>query len=343
MRAPLTPSVRSANANANANANTTTRTPSKHHRHPNAQQEVDPTPDSADLEQMEWAQDGFFQDLATSIPGIDEAMSFAEVMKQVQSMDYSAIVFDTAPTGHTLRLLNFPTLLEKGLNKLVGLKAGLGGMVGQVSRMMGVPGGEELPDLLLGKVEGLLDVVRKVNAQFQDPALTTFVCVCIPEFLSLYETERLVQELARCGIDSRNIVINQVIFAEAGEHRAPFFAPRCACVPRVLGGPPSKKGFSKPAAAVGGVALGKRQRAHAPVSPSPLSPNTNTTPLKTTTAPQHPPPPPPRARARARARSRRLPPARGARAHAAEVPRTVPRPLRGLPLSQAAAAGGGGG
>jgi arsenite-transporting ATPase len=47
-------------------------------------------------------------------------------------MDYSTIVFDTAPTGHTLRLLNFPTLLEKGLNKLVSLKATMGGMVGQV-------------------------------------------------------------------------------------------------------------------------------------------------------------------------------------------------------------------
>ncbi|GFR40881.1 hypothetical protein Agub_g1533 [Astrephomene gubernaculifera] len=179
--------------------------------------EVDPTLDLGDMEQLEWAQDSFLTDLAGSIPGIDEAMSFAEVMKQVQTMDYSTIVFDTAPTGHTLRLLNFPTILEKGLSKLVALKGAVGGMMGPMSRMLGVSGPEadNLPDQLLGKVEGMLDVVRKVSAQFRDPLLTTFVAVCIPEFLSLYETERLVQELAKFEIDCRNIVINQVIFPES--------------------------------------------------------------------------------------------------------------------------------
>ncbi|XP_057520654.1 ATPase GET3A-like isoform X3 [Amaranthus tricolor] len=171
--------------------------------------EVDPSVESEDLSGE--GPDNFVSELANAIPGIDEAMSFAEMLKLVQTMDYSIIVFDTAPTGHTLRLLQFPSTLEKGLSKMMTLKNKFGGLLSQMTRLFGVEDdfGE---DAILGRLEGMKDVIEQVNQQFRDPDLTTFVCVCIPEFLSLYETERLVQELAKFEIDTHNIIINQVIF-----------------------------------------------------------------------------------------------------------------------------------
>ncbi|MCO5551700.1 hypothetical protein L7F22_005204 [Adiantum nelumboides] len=180
------------------------------------QQEVDPNVESEDFENVEGG--GIVSELANAIPGIDEAMSFAEMLKLVQTMDYSVIVFDTAPTGHTLRLLQFPSTLEKGLGKMMALKNRFGGLISQVSRMFGAED-EFGEDAIMGKLEGIQDVIEQVNKQFRDPELTTFVCVCIPEFLSLYETERLVQELARFEIDTHNVIINQILYEEGVESK----------------------------------------------------------------------------------------------------------------------------
>ncbi|KAL2757936.1 hypothetical protein ACRALDRAFT_2099892 [Sodiomyces alcalophilus JCM 7366] len=169
-----------------------------------------------DLDAMGGGLGGMMQDLAFAIPGIDEAMSFAEILKQVKSMSYETIIFDTAPTGHTLRFLQFPSVLEKALAKISQLSSQYGpllnGFLGQGGQL---PNGQNLNDMM-AKLDSLRETISEVNAQFKDETLTTFVCVCIPEFLSLYETERMIQELASYGIDTHSIVVNQLLFPKKG-------------------------------------------------------------------------------------------------------------------------------
>ena len=128
------------------------------------------------------------------------AQAFAEVLKQVQTLSFDVVVFDTAPTGHTLRLLQLPATLEKSLGKLMSLQSGLGSLFNSLTSMLG--GGVD-EESMFSKLQSLKTQVEGINAQFQDASLTTFVCVACAEFLSLYETERLVQELARNDIDVR--------------------------------------------------------------------------------------------------------------------------------------------
>jgi len=174
--------------------------------------EIDPSQEDEEKEIFSSEADTkFFKEMASSIPGIDEAMAFSEVMKLVKTMEFETIVFDTAPTGHTLRLLSFPALFDKGLGKIMKFKNQFSGIFNQVQSMLG---GETSPSEVQDKLEQTKLIIDEVNQQFTNPDLTTFVCVCIPEFLSMYETERLVQELSKFKIDVDNVIINQVLFPD---------------------------------------------------------------------------------------------------------------------------------
>ena len=61
----------------------------------------------------------FMSEVFSSIPGIDEATSFGEVIRSIETYNFDLVIFDTAPTGHTLKLLNFLNLLQKALVKMM--------------------------------------------------------------------------------------------------------------------------------------------------------------------------------------------------------------------------------
>jgi len=159
---------------------------------------------------------GFIQEMIANIPGIDEAMAFGCLLKTIGDLENQTVVFDTAPTGHTLRFLNFPNVIEKLLTKILQLKdkfEPLLRMATTFAQGQGVPSFDEI----FLKITQLKSSTEAAINQFRNPELTTFVAVCIPEFLSLWETERLVQELNSLEIDINNVVVNQVLSKQKWE------------------------------------------------------------------------------------------------------------------------------
>mmetsp|Transcript_65239 Transcript_65239/g.75872 ORF Transcript_65239/g.75872 Transcript_65239/m.75872 type:complete len:333 (+) Transcript_65239:31-1029(+) len=185
--------------------------------------EIDPTVDSEDIQlpafggiENDESTRGFLSEILGAVPGIDEAMGFSQLIQSIEGdKKFDLVIFDTAPTGHTLRLLNFPTLLEKGLQKLMDIKTKLTSVFSSFASMFGSPQEfQETFDKAFGNIEKMKKTAERVNERMKDNKATTFLAVCIPEFLSMYETDRLIQELTKFKIDIHNIVINQVLFPD---------------------------------------------------------------------------------------------------------------------------------
>lgn len=134
-----------------------------------------------------------------------EIAGFDEFVRCMFTNDYDVVVFDTAPTGHTLRLLALPSAWSVHITES---EQGSG-------------------QTCIGPVEQLQTSKEQYDeaiSRLQDDRLTAFILVTLPERTAVDETVRAAQELGELGIRQPWIIVNGVIPEEAAAH--PFFASR---------------------------------------------------------------------------------------------------------------------
>ncbi len=137
------------------------------------------------------------------IPGLDEVMSLKKITDFMESSDYQLYIVDTAPTGHTLRLLMLPELLDNWIKFLASLRWKYHAMVRQFASEKRI---EKADEFLLE----MKKTVKKVRALLQNSEKTEFVVVTIAEKMGVSETEDLLRSLEHMRIPSRHIIINNI-------------------------------------------------------------------------------------------------------------------------------------
>ena len=142
-------------------------------------------------------------------PGIDEALAFGKILEFVETNhDYDLIIFDTAPTGHTLRFLSLPETLSGWIGKLIKMRVKIGNMFGAVKRLFTRE--EKEKDNSLDVLERLNESILNAREDLTNPTKNSFIIVMIPEEMAITETGRLLNELIKNNISVSNIVVNQL-------------------------------------------------------------------------------------------------------------------------------------
>src|SRR5215212_3140806 len=142
--------------------------------------------------------------LSLSLPGMDEVMSLFELSELDREGAYAHIVVDTAPSGHTTRLLRLPQVFDRMVKALDLMGDKHRYIVAHFARRR--PVADEV-DLFLQDLSQRIEAVRKL---LHDKEQTSFTLVTIPEAMSVRETERYLEVLSEQGVPVCDLIVNRV-------------------------------------------------------------------------------------------------------------------------------------
>lgn len=153
-------------------------------------------------------------DLAASMPGAEEMALFDRIGGLIRGEDdrFDLIIFDTAPTGHTLRLIRMPELMEAWIRALSRSR----------HAMLGIEQDDKTDPVMISLTQRL-EHLREFRARLLSPRISAFVLVLVAERLPIEETARAIDQLADAGVTIGGLVVNRVLPATSPD---PFLRAR---------------------------------------------------------------------------------------------------------------------
>jgi arsenite/tail-anchored protein-transporting ATPase len=160
-------------------------------------------------------------------PGLDELVALSNVLNDnddntdMAKLLFDVIIVDTAPTGHTLRLLALPQFLDGLLGKLIQLRMKLSRIASTLQALFSSSSSSnnkaeaeqraQAMDNAVDRLEQFRIKMARLRSRLQDPSATSFVVVTIPTKLGVSESKRLLSELSSQRVSVTDVVVNQCI------------------------------------------------------------------------------------------------------------------------------------
>ena len=138
-----------------------------------------------------------------------ETASYNVFVEYLNSRDYDALVFDTAPGGHNFEMIGYPWRHLDNLKKSILAKKEVADITGKVAEI----------ELLEKMSQDNMKAIEKLNSD-----QTTYLLVLHPEMLPVYEAKRIQESLQPYGIKVKGLILNEILPVEHCKDE--FFADR---------------------------------------------------------------------------------------------------------------------
>ncbi len=141
-------------------------------------------------------------------PGIEEEYMLNYILELVEGGQYDLVVWDTAPAGHTLRLLHLPQIFLKHLEAATKFYMNLYSYFEKLKESVKLKKGKRS---LLEIISGWENLAEKGVSFIRDTQKSDFIIVTIPEALGVRQTERIIKDFDGYQLNVNHLIVNYVI------------------------------------------------------------------------------------------------------------------------------------